>query len=180
MIVRRCWPPLFVGLALAATVGRAQETDPARGQELLAPFKHELQQALRQGLARSPVDAIAACQLQAPEIARALSRDGVRLGRTSHRLRNPANAAPDWVQPILEDYLESSSNRAPKTVPLPNGRAGYVEPILLQPLCVTCHGDALAPDVASRIEALYPEDRARGFQVGDLRGVFWIEFPAVE
>jgi hypothetical protein len=82
------------------------------------------------------------------------------------------------VRPVLEGYLSEASDRAPRTVALAEGRRGYVEPILAQPLCLTCHGDAIAPALASRIEQLYPQDRAVGFQVGDLRGVFWVEFPA--
>ena len=38
--------------------------------------------------------------------------------------------------------------------------------------------EACQPDVASRISELYPEDRATGFEAGDLRGIFWVEFPA--
>jgi hypothetical protein len=63
-------------------------------------------------------------------------------------------------------------------VSLPNDRFGYAEPIFLKPLCLTCHGESLAPDVAARINELYPEDRALGFETGDFRGVFWIEYPA--
>ena len=62
---------------------------------------------------------------------------------------------------------------------LDEGRAGYVEPILLQPLCVACHGEAIEPGLATRIAELYPQDRAVGFRVGELRGVFWVEFPDV-
>jgi hypothetical protein len=65
-------------------------------------------------------------------------------------------------------------------VALPGERSGYVEPIGVQPLCLTCHGESLAPDLASRIEELYPADRAVGYRVGDLRGVFWAEFPRAE
>ncbi len=164
-------------LLLATSAAEAQEAELAPGPGLLAPFKRDLQQALKDGLARGPEEAIAACQLRAPEIAEDRSRDGVRVGRASHRLRNPANAAPDWVRPILEAYVTDASDRAPRTVSLPDDRSGYVEPILLQPLCLTCHGETLAPDVASRVAELYPEDRATGFEVGDLRGVFWVEFP---
>ncbi len=166
-------------ILFAASVAEAQVSDSAPGARVLAPFKHDLQQALRDGLARGPVEAIAACQVRAPEIASSLSRDGIRLGRTSHRLRNPSNVAPEWVGPILEAYTTSPSDRRPRTLALPNNRSGYVEPILVQPLCLTCHGDSLAPDVASRIKELYPADRAVGFRVGDLRGVFWAEFPTV-
>ena len=44
-------------------------------------------------------------------------------------------------------------------------------------MCVICHGEGLSRDVAARIDELYPDDRAIGFEVGDLRGVFWTEFP---
>lgn len=150
----------------------------SRGAELLAPFKRDLMQALRAGLTDGPVEAIRVCRLDAPEIALAHSGDGVRLGRASHRLRNPANASPAWVQPILDAYLANAEDRAPRVASLSGDRVGYVEPILVQPLCLTCHGDALTPEVSAEIEALYPDDRATGFAVGDLRGVFWLEFPA--
>lgn len=174
------WLALVVGLALVGALAQAAESELARGASLLAPFKRDLQQALQRGLAEGPVQAVAACQLRAPEIANALSRDDIRVGRSSHRLRNPSNAPPDWARPILDAYVASPSGRAARAVRLPSNRVGYVEPILLQPLCLTCHGEVLAPDVASRINELYPEDRAVGFEVGDLRGVFWIEFPAAD
>jgi hypothetical protein len=170
----------MIGAVLAAALAHAGGAEPERGAALLAPFKQELQQALRAGLAEGPVEAIGACRQRAPEISGALSHDGIVMGRSSHRLRNPRNAAPDWVQPVMDAYVADRAKRVPKSVPLPNDRLGYVEPILLQPLCLTCHGDALAPEVASRIDALYPEDRAVGFAEGDLRGVFWVEFPAAE
>lgn len=149
-----------------------------RGRALLAPFKASLQQALKAGLADGPVAAVDACRLRAPALAEAVTPDGVRVGRGSHRLRNPDNAAPDWVEPILARYLAEPSDREPATVPLGEGRAGYVEPIVLGPLCETCHGDAIAPELAARIASRYPEDRAVGFRTGDLRGVFWVEMPA--
>lgn len=167
-------------MSCAAIAVGAQEADLAPGARLLAPFKRDLQQALREGLAAGPVEAISACRVRAPEIADALSRQGVRVGRSSHRLRNPSNAAPEWVRPILEDYVNNPSDRAARTVALPDNRSGYVEPILLQPMCLTCHGRKLAPEVASRIQELYPSDRATGFDVGDLRGVFWVEFAQPE
>jgi hypothetical protein len=39
-------------------------------------------------------------------------------------------------------------------------------------ICLECHGANLAPEVAARLDALYPEDRARGFKIGDIRGAF--------
>jgi hypothetical protein len=155
----------------------ADESAPVRGADLLVPFKQNLQHALKSGLANGPVEAISACRLEAPKIAEQLSQDGVIVGRTSHRLRNPVNASPGWVTPVLERYIESVDNRVPQVVNLPGYRVGYVEPIVTKALCLTCHGETLAPALASRIGDLYPDDRATGFKEGDLRGVFWVEYP---
>ena len=92
------------------------------------------------------------------------------------RLRNPANAPREWVAPLLDAYVAGEVD-APRAVALRDGRVGYVEPIHTQALCLTCHGAALAEPVAERIAKLYPEDEATGFSEGDLRGLFWAEFP---
>ena len=170
------------GLAAAALVTPSipwADADPAaaRGAEILAPFKLQLKQALLAGLQQGPASAITVCSEQAPAIAAGISVDGIAVGRSSHRLRNPENAAPDWVSPVIDAWLESGADRAPVVVPLGGGRSGYVEAIETQPLCLACHGASLAPEVAERIAADYPDDRATGFEVGDLRGVFWAEFP---
>ena len=171
--------PLFwvivLGVASATVVARDEET--ARGAELIAPFKQQLKLALSEGLARGPVAAIDICRLKAPAIARGLSHDAIRMGRTSHRLRNPDNIAPDWVAPILDEWLRDS-HPEPRTVAIGDDREGYVEPIQLQPMCVVCHGEFLAADVSEAIAAAYPEDEATDFAVGDLRGAFWVEYPA--
>jgi len=143
--------------------------DPAsEGAGLLAPFKADLKAALMAGLEKGPAAAIEVCRTEA---------DGVRMRRTSHRLRNPANEAPRWVAPIVATWTAADAERTPVVVALPDDRAGYVEPIMVQPMCLACHGETLAEDVAARIATLYPADQATGFSVGDFRGVFWVEFP---
>ena len=168
---------LIIMLAFAVGTVEAEETKSMTGPEILAPFKQGLQQALRNGLTQGPEEAITVCKLKAPEISGTLSLNSVRLGRTSKRLRNPSNIAPDWVAPILESYVNKPSDRKPRAVSVSNNQSGYVEPIIIQPICLTCHGDNLTPEVSSRITEVYPEDRAVGYQIGDLRGVFWAEFP---
>lgn len=147
------------------------------GSELLAPFKSELQQALKAGMSRGPVQAIDACRMQAPGIAAGLSTGGVSLGRTSHKLRNPDNVAPSWAKAILDDYLANPAEREAVTTVVADGRMGHVEPIIVQPLCLVCHGETMPPEVAQAISEMYPDDRATGFAVGDLRGIFWVEYP---
>ncbi|MBT8092423.1 MAG: DUF3365 domain-containing protein [Gammaproteobacteria bacterium] len=165
-------------LVLSSVAACTEDAPPnPRGPELLAPLKKDLKEALVAGMQDGPLNAVSVCKDQAPAIAASLSVDGVEMGRTSHKLRNPANAAPGWVDPILQSYLADNADRAPAIVSLSDGREGYVEPILLQPLCVTCHGKTLPPNLAARISEEYPDDQATGFDVGDLRGVFWVEYP---
>ncbi len=141
--------------------------DPAaEGAALLAPFKANLKAELVEAMQAGPIEAIAVCNTAAPAIAESLSVDGVRMGRSSHKLRNPANVAPEWLD--LSDL--------PVVVELENGRHGYAEPIVMQTLCLVCHGETLQPEIAARIAELYPDDRATGFKEGDLRGAFWVEF----
>jgi hypothetical protein len=168
---------LFLLIAATPLLSGVSEQDLALGAELLQPFKQQLQSALRDGLARGPAEAIAACQTRAPEIAAALSEAGIRVGRASQRLRNPANAPPEWAEPLLDAYRGDPSVRAGRAVALDEDRRGYVEPIFVQALCLTCHGENLSESISSRLSQLYPEDRAVGYRVGDLRGVFWVEFP---
>ena len=152
--------------------------DAARGAEILAPFKLQLKQALLVGLGQGPSEAIGACRLKAPQIAATLSVDGIVVGRSSHRLRNPANTAPDWVSPLMQAYVNDGADRAPRTVALAGDRIGYVEPILMQAVCLTCHGDVQDPSLAERIADEYPDDQATGFELDEFRGVFWATFPA--
>lgn len=177
-VVLTCLFLTTVACTPEATRTETAETD--RGAEILAPLKTELKQALVAGMQQGPLNAISVCKERAPAIAESLSIDGVEIGRTSHRLRNPANVAPGWVTEVLTDYLNDGSDLTPRVVRLSDNRKGYVEPIMLQPLCVTCHGKTLAPDIAAHIKEAYPADEATGFEVGDLRGVYWVAYSATK
>jgi hypothetical protein len=50
--------------------------------------------------------------------------------------------------------------------------------IPMEPLCTTCHGKTLAPDVAAAIAKAYPNDQATGFEPGQLRGAVSVVWPA--
>jgi hypothetical protein len=168
--------------AAAWLLGADPEPDLAaareRGAAAIRPFREAMQQALAAALAKSPAAAIDACRVEAPRLAREASSGGARVGRTSHKLRNPANAPAPWMLPLLEAYLADPARREPRAVALDGGRVGYAEPIFLQAPCLVCHGESLAPGLAARIDALYPQDQARGFRTGDFRGLFWAELDA--
>ena len=167
---------LFVGLfSCGGDENRVSREDIRRAQSALQPFKEELQTALREGLRGGPVNAIWVCRVKAPEIVAQLSTPGVAMGRTSHRLRNPKNAAEPWMEPLLAEFLEKTGDRTYRAVRLSDGAVGYVEPIYVRPVCLTCHGKNIPPAVAERLRASYPQDHGRDFETGDLRGLFWVK-----
>jgi hypothetical protein len=82
------------------------------------------------------------------------------------------------MEPLLARYAAEPRSSEATIVALPGGRVGYAEPIRVQALCLTCHGGAIPESMSARLDDLYPEDRATGYEVGDFRGLFWAEFPS--
>lgn len=145
-----------------------------------AALKTELQAALEDG---GPAGAIDVCRDRAPRIAGELAREsGARIGRTSLKFRNPQNAPAAWQRPVLEqfDALEPDQVKSRgewfEFRPADNIKARYMKAIPTQPLCTSCHGSPEGP-VKRRLQQSYPHDRATGYEVGEVRGAFYIEWP---
>jgi hypothetical protein len=140
--------------------------------------KAQLKQALTAALADGPGKAIEVCATVAPQLAAAASTGGITIGRATTRPRNPANAAADWRAEAIahfEAMTPVARDAAVFTRELAGGGLAYAEPLVIQDLCVVCHGASLAPEVAQTLAARYPDDRATGYKTGDLRGVAWAE-----
>lgn len=101
----------------------------------------------------------------------------MKVGRTSHRLRNQDNTPPEWTKAYLKKFAHSKRSDIPKHVLTKLGphRYGYVEPIFVESICLNCHGRSVKEDVKEAIRATYPQDQALGFDVGDFRGLLWLE-----
>ena len=163
--------------ASAATATPAQDPVKARASEAFQKFggqlKNELTSAIESG---GPVQAVEVCHGRAPEIAKSVSEElQIEMGRSSHRLRNTSNAPQSEVAAFLEKYREAPAAEIPVEVYEVEGDKLVVAPIPTAPLCLTCHGDpqTFSPDLKAALAKFYPEDQATGFEVGDMRGVFW-------
>ncbi len=169
---------MVIGFA-SHTAGCGQnvsEENIVNAQNELRDFKKELKATLVAGMKSGPDKAITACNVEAPNIAARHSDSGIEIGRTSHKLRNSANAPDDWVTPLLAEYVSGDRDTYTAVV-LENGRFGYVEPIRMEKVCLMCHGFEVAQPIAGRISSLYPDDEATGFKEGAFRGLFWITMP---
>lgn len=179
---------LVAVLTLVTTVAQADEARIAASRATVAEFfgalKGELTQAMESGGAAA---AITVCNTRAPAIAQEVSnKKGWTVGRTSLKVRNPANAPDAWEKKVLEqfearlaagekldamEYTEVTSREGKKVF-----RYMKAIPTAEKP-CLVCHGATLAPPVAEALKGLYPEDKATGYQAGQLRGAFTITQP---
>ena len=60
-----------------------------------------------------------------------------------------------------------------------NNNKHYYAPILLKANCLACHGkvdEFISVKTDSIIKSLYPDDKAVGYNEGDLRGIWSITF----
>lgn len=145
-----------------------------------------LQDELRSAMTGSVAGAVDFCHGNASSLTQAVATEtGARLGRSSAKLRNPANAPEGWVQGWLlaqtgKPFANVDGYR--EVVDLGDRRvARLVRPIPVSPECLACHGDAatVTPAVAAVLKQRYPNDAAFGYAVGDLRGGIWVEVPVV-
>lgn len=151
-----------------AQLGRAMAAKDEMAKTLMGELKGELESG-------GPSGAVVVCRDMAPMISEHVADNhGVKIGRTSHRLRNPENLPPEWADAAVEAVSETAVY-----VEGPAGELGVLLPIKLAAPCLACHGadESLDVDVRSALAESYPEDRATGFAADDLRGWFWVEVP---
>ncbi len=106
----------------------------------------------------------------------------VKIKRTSHKLRNPYNAPDENEKKVLNAYLSlMEKSEKPQAVVKKDekGNVHFYAPIFIKQDCMKCHGEPgkdIPEKVYKMIKEKYPEDQATGFKVGDLRGIWDIEF----
>ncbi len=167
---------VFFALTLVASHSRAESEEELKAierahiavTEVEESYHHALDEALKQGELKK---ALPGCHIKD------LKRGDVTVGRTSHRLRNAKNLSPAWAKPYLEKFSHSKPSEIPKhvIVKLADHRYGYLQPIFVQPICLKCHGRYLTAEVKEAIQASYPKDQAVDFDLGDFRGLLWLE-----
>ena len=144
-------------------------------------LKSELQKSMKAG---GPLQAISVCHEQAPKIAKQLSLEaGWNIHRTSLKAR--ATKADAWETRIMQSFEQKHTNGDKfktlfnQDVVEVNGKAAFrfIQAIETKGMCLTCHGENIAPVVAKKIAQLYPDDKAIGFKEGDIRGAFSIIQP---
>lgn len=154
-----------------ALLGEARKVATTLPPKLLAALQDEIGKS-------GPEGAIPVCKDMAPKMAGEISRQtGWKIKRVSLKARNEARATPDaWEKAALEDFDKRAAAGEPPAQLEKGEKVGeeyrYVKALPVQPLCLSCHGpaDQLSPAVKSVLGQHYPNDRATGYSVGQIRG----------
>ena len=170
--------PLLLSLQSlhAADVDEAQLKQEAIGivKQFADSLKPELKKALETG---GPVYAISVCSEKAPSIAQNLSKDsGWMVKRVSLKARG-ATAVPDaWEKKVLEEFdqrqADGESAATMAYTEVVDGSFRFMKAQGVEAVCLNCHAAEIDPKVEAAIKQKYPNDMARGYTLGQIRGAF--------
>ncbi len=128
-------------------------------------------------------EVVSFCHDNAEKLTDSLSKIyGVEMKRVSHRLRNQDNKPNVDEKAIIENYLAAQEDHKELTPIVMKDEEGFVHfyaPIKIKEKCLQCHGipsKDIKAVVLKKIKKHYPEDKATGFRLGELRGIWDIRF----
>ena len=169
------------------TVLAYDEAALLKGRTAAAALNETLRTRMTRSLKDSgPRAAMSVCAYQAQALAEEVGKnEGVRVRRTSLKLRNPANAPDEYEKGLLDrlsaearagtlsdEYLDEHRELGRKVF-------RYAKPLVVSSFCVNCHGrpEEISEEVRRVLETRYPEDAALGYREGDLLGIVSVIIP---
>ena len=154
---------------------------------LMKTLKKELFAAIgKDGVA----GAIHICKNRALQITDSLAQADpliVDIKRTTNKYRNSENKPDNIDAQVLGNMKNqiSSGDKLPEFVIQKYEVDGktyprYYQPMKIQPLCISCHGDKakMKKEVVSILAEAYPEDKAHGYEARDFRGLIRVTLAA--
>lgn len=155
-----------------------------KGNEISqATFKALSEKLTEQMKLGGPAQAIPFCNVEAIPLTQKLSEENnATIKRTSDKLRNQENNPTKRELEIINNYHKLISEKKEITPIVEvdnNNNKHYYAPIILKANCLACHGkvdEFVTVKTDSIIKSLYPNDKAIGYNEGDLRGIWSITF----
>jgi hypothetical protein len=144
-------------------------------KQFAGKLKPQLKEAMQEG---GPLRAIEVCSRQAPAIAISLTDESDwTVKRVSLKARNKTTAVADeWENKVLLQFNQRQQ-RGEDTASITysevvDGQYRFMKAQAVEPICLACHGQAIAPEVLELLDKKYPYDIARGYKIGQIRGAF--------
>jgi hypothetical protein len=152
------------------------------GKELALETKSNLGQNLARAITeKGPEGAVEFCNIKAIPITDSMSLLlGAKIKRVSDQPRNPDNQANDVELAYIKKWKNAHANGVdlpPMITEVDQKKIGYY-PIITNPMCMQCHGTP-GKDInlatLAKIKNLYSTDKATGYNLEELRGIFVVE-----
>jgi len=156
-----------------------------KGAEIAQLTQAELLKNVSQAMHKGgPGYAIEFCNLQALAIKDSLSRaHDCRIQRLAVKYRNPVDMPQSETEKKQLNYYQQAFEKGQPLQPEVyqfDDHIEYYQPIMLsKEACLKCHGTPgrdIAAVTLQKIKERYPDDRATGFALNDLRGAWKITF----
>lgn len=126
------------------------------------------------------------CYLQAANLTAIHSDEVTSVKRATMKPRNPGNRADKFEEVQIryfQNLIDNNQTLKSKLVAENTGKVHFFKPIIVQPLCLGCHGNPtkeINESTFAAIQKNYPQDEATGYAQGDLRGVWHLTFEPFE
>lgn len=134
-----------------------------------------LRETLVSGVTSQAVDQTlfkAVCAPVGKEAKQVASTNGWSFRQISHKPRNPIHKAASFEAKMIQRFLKEKELQSLWLKH--QGKSHYFRRIVVQEKCLSCHGPKnKRPDF---IKNKYPKDKAFGFKLGDLRGLYHVSF----
>jgi len=158
------------------TYSKLQKTGHEVSNKAQATLLANVGKAIQEG---GPENAIEFCNLNAASIVDRLSREhNCIISRVSEKNRNPGSGLASAQDRELWEIF--TKQEITDTIVQQGGRLVFYKPIrIAMPACLKCHGNPDSDINAAsqeKLQQLYPEDLATGYQLKDFRGLWKIEF----
>lgn len=155
------------------------DTITAKSQKVLAS---NLKKAIQEG---GSTHAIQFCNIHAIPLLDSIENAfDVNVRRVSLNVRNPKDKPDSLERIILEAYHYNQEHEEPLESNIQKVDASsvlYTKPITINNgMCLSCHGEPgkdISEETLNKIDELYPNDEARNYKFGDLRGMWSINMP---
>jgi hypothetical protein len=125
-----------------------------------------------------PMDALSFCSTEAYSLTESVNKElpkGVHIKRVSLKYRSPANQPKEDEVKVLKamEALKDANVILPKHMveKVDKNVYKFYKPLVINKgVCLKCHGDIQNKDLKRAISERYPDDKATGYKMGDLRG----------
>lgn len=181
---------LFAGIGFIIACGQSSKMSQEekekwmqQGKEAVDKAATRVKDSLIQAMqAGGPLNAINVCK-HIMESENAYGGE-YEIRRTALKFRNPLNKPKLREKQVLE-MMRDAHGRKQEIGPVldahDDGALYYYHPIMVQPLCLNCHGTPgkeITEEVFNEIKRKYPKDKAMGFAEGDFRGMWSVQLKA--